>query len=129
MKGFLLLMLWVALSAQQMVHAETPNNAGTEIELVESKDLPVKGDPITRNLPVKLMRAYLYNGIINIQFYMNTTSPIKIEIVRSQTGMTVYSRIIQQGNISIVDLDGWQSGEYKICIHLDGRVFEGKFVL
>lgn len=104
------------------------SNNPMEIKLIEN-DVPEKGrDPVTRSLPLKFVQAYLYNRVVSIQFNADPTS-VTVEITRLQTGVKVYSKTIHQDDLFTFDLTGWQSGEYKLCIKTDEKIFEGKFAL
>lgn len=90
---------------------------------VDPEDMPVTRSPIF--LPV---HAYLYNKVVTVDFQA-TFSAVTVNVVSDVTGETVYSELLVNPTNVSIDLNGADSGDYRLEIISDGIALEGYFPL
>ena len=90
---------------------------------VDPKDMPVTRSPIF--LPVY---AYLYNKVVTVDFQA-TFSAVTVNVVSDVTGETVYSELLVNPTNVSIDLNGADSGDYRLEIISDEIALEGYFPL
>ncbi|WP_294632770.1 DUF3244 domain-containing protein [uncultured Bacteroides sp.] len=90
---------------------------------VDPEDMPVTRSPIF--LPVY---AYLYNKVVTVDFQA-TFSAVTVNVVSDVTGETVYSELLVNPTNVSIDLNGADSGDYRLEIISDEIALEGYFPL
>ncbi|MDE5701544.1 MAG: DUF3244 domain-containing protein [Bacteroides sp.] len=90
---------------------------------VDPEDMPVTRSPIF--LPV---HAYLYNKVVTVDFQA-TFSAVTVNVVSDVTGETVYSELLVNPTNVSIDLNGADSGDYRLEIISDEIALEGYFPL
>lgn len=90
---------------------------------VDPEDMPVTRSPIF--LPVY---AYLYNKVVSVDFQA-TFSAVTVNVVSDVTGETVYSELLVNPTNVSIDLNGADSGDYRLEIISDEIALEGYFPL
>lgn len=85
--------------------------------------------PKTRSIIFQPAHAYLYNNkVVTVDFQI-TLSAVTVNVVNNVTGETVYSEALVNPRSISIDLNGANSGDYRLEIISDGIALEGYFPL
>lgn len=128
----LLFILVVIFSCNNsMSYAQTDANTYIEITLgPDKREISVnKGNkPITRGVVPQPACAYLYNNVVNLNFY-NVFSTATITIINEMSGEVIYTEMHNNPIGLKTNLSGESSGDYLIEIEADETYLVGRFSL
>ncbi|NDV60763.1 DUF3244 domain-containing protein [Bacteroides sp. 519] len=94
----------------------------------EREIIDLKGNekPLLRSLPVVPVRAFLENAAVILEFRYPCVS-VGITIVNEDTGCVVYSNSVMNPDGFMVNLLGEESGNYRLEVTVDGKIYKGIF--
>ena len=137
MKAILYLITLLLAGNTMPLNTEKYNDTYREIELSvngDGRSLPKNNDtdpkdgPRTRGVVLQPVYAYIYNGVISIDF-TKTFSNVSVTIINETTGEIVYSETSNNSTNFNIDLNNESQGNYLIEIDTNNIRLKGNFAL
>lgn len=126
-----LLFLLVTIFSLHTMYAQEKSNTCTEITFYkQSREDPnsKNSNPNTRSIHIQAAYAYIYNNVISI-YFEEIPNAATISITNESNGEIVHSETYSSPTNLNIDINGENSGKYKIVIETENSFLEGNFSL